>query len=594
MPDAPSLNQDRFFRLVVAADLSEFSIARQFIQEIGHVARLSEARLFDFQVAVSEAIANALENARSEAELCVWLLPDRLVAEIASQGAFQPGIYEDSAQRRRVLGLPIMASLADQVHVSCVASGGAQVAGGKTHVSLTFFLEGHGEDSDQPSHSDHGEAVGGRDALLESLLQSEERFRQIFEDHNAVMLLIDPDTGAIVDSNVAAARFYGRSKDELRTMAIKDLNELPAEQVAEEYRRAAAEERNHFMFPHRAADGETRWVEVHSAPIDTRNGRLLFSTIYDITERKVGEAEQERLRQIEKVLLEELRAQNEELEAQSEALQAQNEKLQAAQEKTALLLEERSSLLLRLQHALVDIPRELPGVKFAHLYRSATREAVVGGDFYDVFGVLDGRIGLLIGDVCGHGVEAVRTATLAKDTVQAFARQFHRPQQILRETNQLLVEKSLPGFVTAFLGFLDLESGTFTYSAAGHPPPLVAADGDVTLLQSGGPPLGVFVASRYEDYEMAIARGSLLLFYTDGITEARRDGDIFGEDRLVEALGRMRGREVEVVPSLLLEETLGFSGGLLRDDAALLAVNYLGKPSPGEQTARPEVVALER
>ena len=362
MPDAPSLNQDRFFRLVVAADLSEFSIARQFIQEIGHVARLSEARLFDFQVAVSEAIANALENARSEAELCVWLLPDRLVAEIASQGAFQPGIYEDSAQRRRVLGLPIMASLADQVHVSCVASGGAQVAGGKTHVSLTFFLEGHGEDSDQPSHSDHGEAVGGRDALLESLRQSEERFRQIFEDHNAVMLLIDPDTGAIVDSNVAAARFYGRSKDELRTMAIKDLNELPAEQVAEEYRRAAAEERNHFMFPHRAADGETRWVEVHSAPIDTRNGRLLFSTIYDITERKVGEAEQERLRQIEKVLLEELRAQNEELEAQSEALQAQNEKLQAAQEKTALLLEERSSLLLRLQHALVDIPRELPGV----------------------------------------------------------------------------------------------------------------------------------------------------------------------------------------------------------------------------------------
>jgi sigma-B regulation protein RsbU (phosphoserine phosphatase) len=164
-----------------------------------------------------------------------------------------------------------------------------------------------------------------------------------------------------------------------------------------------------------------------------------------------------------------------------------------------------------------------------------------------------------------------------KDTVHAFAHQFRRPHLVLRETNRLLVEKGLPGFVTAFLGFLDVEHGTLTYSSAGHPPPMLCARGRVTLLESFSLPLGAFADAQYRDTEAKLEKGSLLLFYTDGITEARRDGELFGEERLAASLARAWSGPIETLPSLLLEEAVAFSGGLLRDDAALLAVSYLAE-----------------
>ena len=119
-------------------------------------------------------------------------------------------------------------------------------------------------------------SVAERDALLDSVSASEEQFRAMFERHKAVMLLIDPEGGAIIDGNDAAAQFYGCARDRLRALTIQDLNELPPDQVAAEYRKAAAEERNYFMFPHRAAGGETRWVDVYSAPIQVQGKDLLF------------------------------------------------------------------------------------------------------------------------------------------------------------------------------------------------------------------------------------------------------------------------------------------------------------------------------
>lgn len=108
-------------------------------------------------------------------------------------------------------------------------------------------------------------------------------FRQVFDVHGVVMLLIDPVSGQIVDANPAAADFYGLGRDVLKTMKIQQINTFSAEQVAAESALAEKENRNYFIFRHRLANGEVRTVEVYSHPFDFDDRRLLLSMIHDIT-----------------------------------------------------------------------------------------------------------------------------------------------------------------------------------------------------------------------------------------------------------------------------------------------------------------------
>ncbi|MHB8202773.1 MAG: PAS domain S-box protein [Desulfomonilaceae bacterium] len=128
-----------------------------------------------------------------------------------------------------------------------------------------------------------------RNQVKDELRENEQCFRTLFERHDAVMLLIEPNSGAIIDANAAAAKYYGYSRDTLRRMRIQEINYLPPKEVLAERRRAKLEERNYFVFLHRLANGETRTVEVHSSPIDIQGRTLLFSIIHDITDRKRAE-----------------------------------------------------------------------------------------------------------------------------------------------------------------------------------------------------------------------------------------------------------------------------------------------------------------
>ncbi|TAL18467.1 PAS domain S-box protein [bacterium] len=125
----------------------------------------------------------------------------------------------------------------------------------------------------------------------EALKESEERFRKMFERHRAIMLIVDPASGCIVDANAAAAAFYGHSREKLRTMRVQEINRLSPEEVDAELQKAMREERNYFVFPHRVGNDEVRWVEVYSTPFDVNGQTLLFSVIHDVTERKRYELE---------------------------------------------------------------------------------------------------------------------------------------------------------------------------------------------------------------------------------------------------------------------------------------------------------------
>lgn len=119
----------------------------------------------------------------------------------------------------------------------------------------------------------------------EQIQESERRFRSLFENSAVTMLLIEPSTGMIVNANPAAANFYGYSRGQLLSMNINEINLLSPEEVTQEMRLAKERRRNYFIFPHRLASGEVRTVEVRSNPIVMSQSTLLFSFVYDVTEK---------------------------------------------------------------------------------------------------------------------------------------------------------------------------------------------------------------------------------------------------------------------------------------------------------------------
>lgn len=123
----------------------------------------------------------------------------------------------------------------------------------------------------------------------ETLRESEERYRSLFQKNHATMLLIDPDSGAIVDANPAASDYYGWAHEELLRKRIGEINTLTTEEIHAEMQLAREERRNYFVFRHRRADGSIRDVEVYSSPVELMGKALLYSTVHDITERRKAE-----------------------------------------------------------------------------------------------------------------------------------------------------------------------------------------------------------------------------------------------------------------------------------------------------------------
>lgn len=228
-----------------------------------------------------------------------------------------------------------------------------------------------------------------------------------------------------------------------------------------------------------------------------------------------------------------------------------------------------------LQSALLGVVRDVPGVKLGHLYRSATHIARVGGDFYELFPIDIGRVGVLIGDVSGKGLGAAALTALVKTTVKIHARGLDSPAAIFAKTNEVLAEESpVESFVTAFLGVLDTDSGRFRYCIAGHPPAILRRrDGVTALLRETSPILGAYREMEYEEHETYLENGDVLLLYTDGVTEARRDGEFYGVPRLVSLVASLTTADVRELPEIVFEEVFEHARGDMTDDMAVLALS---------------------
>ncbi len=129
-------------------------------------------------------------------------------------------------------------------------------------------------------------ALSNKVASMADLRESEEIYRQLFERHDAIMLLINYETGMIVDANPSAVEFYGYSLESLRGMDVNKINAQPESEIHEQRQQAILGVQNRFIFEHRLASNEVKTVEVHISTVDYRGKNLFFSIIHDITLRK--------------------------------------------------------------------------------------------------------------------------------------------------------------------------------------------------------------------------------------------------------------------------------------------------------------------
>jgi PAS domain S-box-containing protein len=132
------------------------------------------------------------------------------------------------------------------------------------------------------------------------------RFRDFFEKNTSVMFLIDPKSSEILDANLSAASFYGYPREKLIGMKISEINTLAPEKIREELDLAVIEKRNYFKFEHRLSSNEIKNVEVHSTPIHTDTGIVIFSIVHDVTDRTIAESKVKTLLDEKEILLREV------------------------------------------------------------------------------------------------------------------------------------------------------------------------------------------------------------------------------------------------------------------------------------------------
>jgi serine phosphatase RsbU (regulator of sigma subunit) len=217
----------------------------------------------------------------------------------------------------------------------------------------------------------------------------------------------------------------------------------------------------------------------------------------------------------------------------------------------------------------------IAGYQAATIYLPAYQGQNIGGDLFDVFMTETGKIGVMIGDVSGKGIEAAALAASARSTVRSFAYELSSPDDAMYHTNAVLQSQisGTKNFITMFLAVIDPSTGMISYSRAGHPPAaILRRDGNVEFLREGELPIGLFAGIKYGLFENHLNPGDKIILYTDGIMEARHDGKLFDLEGVERALTSFRGASLEEIVNGLIEEARKWSEDNLQDDIAILAI----------------------
>ncbi len=233
-----------------------------------------------------------------------------------------------------------------------------------------------------------------------------------------------------------------------------------------------------------------------------------------------------------------------------------------------------------VQHLFAQPGRVLPGIRHAIGYQPA--DGPTGGDIVDVFRFNDGEVGFSITDISGKGVQAAIHAAMVKYALRAYMSEKKTAEEALRSLDRLFLENNAfektDAFASVFFGIINPLRTSMMYASAGHEPAmLVSPGGAVQVLEPTAPLVGVLDGqhSLFKQVVVELQHGTVFVGATDGVTEARRNDEFYGIERLTEMVDRHSLDAVDAHLQALLEDITGYCHGKPHDDIAILVLRIL-------------------
>jgi phosphoserine phosphatase RsbU/P len=248
-----------------------------------------------------------------------------------------------------------------------------------------------------------------------------------------------------------------------------------------------------------------------------------------------------------------------------------------AQDEAALLLQRREREVEEARAIQQGfLPQEIPQIPGYQICGAWQPARIVGGDYYDVLPFDDGSIGLCIADVAGKGMPAALLMSNFQASVRGFASSSLSPDALCEKLNALVSRNiAADRFITFFYAHLDGTSRRLSYTNAGHNTPIVLRrNGSHRRLDAGGSVLGVFKKQSFEAETIQLSPGDRVLLYTDGVTEAHdRDGEEFGDSRLLEVLQDCHDADSQTAQEKIFSTVGQFCNGNWEDDATVIVLS---------------------
>ena len=253
---------------------------------------------------------------------------------------------------------------------------------------------------------------------------------------------------------------------------------------------------------------------------------------------------------------------------------------QKIEQERAAAYEREHAIAESLQRSLLSRPpsESLGGLTVETFYRPARAEAQVGGDFYDIFVLEEGKVALVVGDISGKGLQAASRTAEAKYTLRAYLREYSHAAVALSRLNLFLCESQMLSneqpeyFLCLTLAIISPRTGQIEIAAAGMEPPLLLpAVGEPIEIPVSGLPMGITPKAEYEALRLTLDRGTRLLIATDGITEAGKGEKLLGNIGLSRLAAQMpASATIQEIGGAVLDGARSYSGGHFRDDVCLL------------------------